>query len=97
MLKHFDAQVKEDNIKLNLYRNADNFINLTGLTKFSQMRQMSDKLKVTVHNPPIGFCVDCCFFLLKGGSFCFNIRKLYYLLKENKKYFCSYEPELFPG
>ena len=96
-IKHLNGQLlKEGKLKLNLYRNTDNFINLTGLKQFCQFRQISDKLQTIIHNPPIGFCVDCCFFSLKT-SVNFNIKNLYLELKQNKTYFCSYEPELFPG
>ena len=99
-LKDVDGKLfdQESNIAIKLYRNGDTFLNLTGLKKFSQIRQISFKLKTTINNPPVGFCIDCCFLSLKA-FYKFNIKNLYFLLKNilAKKYFCSYEPELFPG
>ena len=79
-----------------IYRDATNFINVTGLKNLRDIKQQKLAMEELFKQKIVTVKIDNVFFSKKDNKN-LDMCLLYNYLKENKNYFCNYNIELFAG
>ena len=83
-------------IKLSIYKHSPSQVNLTGLNNIKNIDQYKKILEHIFKKKIFNSVIDC-FFYSKKNYFNLKISELICQLKEDKRFFIFYNPEIFCG
>ena len=98
IIKNLEAQIlwKKDGLSFSVYKNASNFVNVTGLKSLQEVEHQRSLLEELFTEKIIVVKIDNIFFSKKDNKN-IDMHSLYNHLRENENYFCNYNIELFVG